>query len=334
MKNNIFFILIAFTLLVACRNETTTTDEPLVVVVPKFNADSAYTFVAKQVDFGPRVPNTDAHKACAQWLMKEMERFGASSVIGQEFQATAYTGEVLNSTNIIATFNPEHTERILLCAHWDSRHIADWDDDPTLKDNPILGADDGGSGVGVLMEVARIIGANEVPIGIDIVFFDAEDHGAPSGSELGDETSWCLGAQHWAANPHVPAYRAKYGILLDMVGSSFPKFSKEGTSLTYAKNVMDEVWDLAAELGYGTFFDPNPTRGVIDDHLFINKIAQIPTIDIINRDLTRGTGFAPHWHTHKDDMSVIDKNSLRMVGRLILEVLYREAEGDFVTLGS
>jgi hypothetical protein len=301
------------------------------VKVPNFNADTAYEYVAQQVAFGPRLANTPGHKACGEWIVSTLKRFGAK-VYEQDFVATAYNGTKLPSKNIIGAFNPENKQRILLCAHWDTRHIADSELENNERNKPILGADDGGSGVGVLLEIARILSQDTLGLGIDLIFFDAEDHGAPSGESEGAITglsSWCLGSQHWATTPHVGGYRAEFGILLDMVGSKSPRFTKEGTSMNYAPALMDKVWSLATSLGYGSFFDPTRTGGVTDDHLFINRIANIPTIDIINRDLSTTSQFGKHWHTQNDNMDIIGKGTLKAVGQVVLHVIYKKDARQF-----
>jgi len=295
------------------------------VVVPKFEQDSAYQFIERQVAFGPRVPNTDGHRAARNYLIETLKSFGAN-VIAQDFTAKAYTGTVLNGTNIIASYNPDHPRRVLLAAHWDSRHIADYDPDESRQDEPILGADDGGSGVGVLMEIARVIQNNPIDLGVDIVLFDAEDHGESKGEDI---TSWCLGSQHWASNLHKQGYTADFGILLDMVGSKNARFTKEEISRAYAPNVLNKVWKLSQNMGYGNYFVNIDSRQIIDDHYFVNDIARIPTIDIINRPEGSETGFGHYWHTHADDMSVIDKQTLRAVGQTVLAVIYQKSAGRF-----
>jgi hypothetical protein len=298
------------------------------VEVPPFSGDSAYLAVQKQVDFGPRVPGTAAHAKCADWLKAEFERYGlqASFQIGE---ALGRNGQRLPIKNIIALYNPQATNRILLCAHWDTRYIADQDKERMQE--PILGADDGGSGVGVLLEIARLIGKQSLNIGVDIVLFDTEDQG-----ESGDDPkrpyrpeTWCLGSQFWSKTPHVPNYTAKFGILLDMVGSKGANFPKEGLSMRYAGVYVDKVWAMAAKLGYSELFTGPTERQITDDHLFVNEIRRIPTLDIINLPANSATGFGHYWHTHKDNMSVIDKFTLQAVGNTVLHVLHYEAAGAF-----
>jgi hypothetical protein len=198
--------------------------------VPGFNADSAYFYIEKQVAFGPRVPNTAAHKACAVWLENTLKRFTAEVVV-QQTRLKASDGTLLDSRNIIASFNPEDKSRVLLCAHWDSRPWADHDPDPANRRKPVPAANDGGSGVGVLLEIARQMSQHNPGLGVDIVLFDAEDYGDHEESASSTQDSWGLGSQYWSRNPHVPGYSARFGILLDMVGANGATFTMEGTSM-------------------------------------------------------------------------------------------------------
>ena len=324
-----FSILVFLFLFVACKQDNNTnngaTDNQVSVKIPKFQKDSAFAFVEKQVSFGPRVPNSSGHTNCKNWIANQLRGFGAK-VTEQNFKADAYTGVTLNGINIIGSFNPEKSKRILLAAHWDTRHIADQDTDEQKKKEPILGADDGASGVAVLLEVARLLKNASIDIGVDIVFFDAEDHGENGGNNT---ASWCLGAQHWSRKPHVVGYKAKYGILLDMVGAKNARFGLEGESMRYAPQVMQKTWKLAQNLGYGNYFVAENVSAVTDDHVFVNQIAGIPMIDIINRPKASSSGFVGHWHTHKDNMDIIDKRTLRAVGQVLLNVIYKEDKGKF-----
>lgn len=300
------------------------------VNVPEFSGDSAFAFVKKQVDFGPRVPGSPAHKSCAAWLSKEFKKYGLT-VIEQPFKAKTYFGN-LDAVNIIAQYKPELSNRILLCSHWDSRHIADKD----TKDanQPILGADDGASGVGVLLEMARMLQQNPVEYGVDLICFDAEDLGderepASSSSIMMQNTAetWCLGSQYWASNLHKPGYKAQFGILFDMVGASGAKFPREGYSMIKAPNQVNRIWGIAAELGYNELFVNTPAGQITDDHVFVMRGTNIPTVDIIGMPKNTGSGpmFGDHHHTHFDNLSIIDPEILRKVGQVTATVIYREA---------
>jgi Zn-dependent M28 family amino/carboxypeptidase len=332
------FILLAITLLTgflftSCEDDKEIVTPPTIeepqaerIIPPTFNADSAYHFVKAQVDFGPRVPNSKAHAACAEYLVNELKRFGAE-VIVQEATARAFDGTILNMKNIIGQFSPEKEKRLLLCAHWDTRPFADKDTKDQNK--PIDGANDGASGVGVLLEIARAMQEKQPEYGIDIIFFDAEDYGATDAASANyrdykeAEKTWCLGSQHWAKNPHVAGYRAKYGILLDMVGAKNAVFLKEEYSRMYALKVVNNVWNRAHALGYENYFEKRIAGGITDDHKFINEYAGIPCINIIDFDGNR-SGFGHFHHTHKDNMDIIDKNTLKAVGDVVLDVIFNE----------
>ncbi len=296
-------------------------------VKPTFNADSSYSYVEKQVAFGPRVPNTKTHSDCRDYLSERMKAFGAKTT-NQDCELIAWDGSKLKATNIIASYQPEKTKRILLCAHWDSRPWADQDANPANWRTPIDGANDGASGVGVLMEVARQLQAeaakgNLPAFGVDIVFLDAEDMGTPKFSSKKDnEDSWCLGTQYWAKEAKKSGYQAAFGILLDMVGGKAPNFMWDYYSLQYAPQVLQKVWATAASLGYNASFVATEGGAITDDHLFVNRIAGIPCIDIIDYNPGSGTGFVPYWHTMGDTMKNIDKNSLKMVGETLLNVIF------------
>ncbi len=294
------------------------------VAAPTFNADSAFVFVRKQVDFGPRVPNTEAHRKCAAWLAGEFKRHGLT-VIEQKFQAAHYTGTTFNGVNIIGQYKPENPRRILLAAHWDSRFQADQDTKDQNK--PILGADDGGSGVAVLLEIARILQTQPADIGVDFVLFDVEDQGNDSDDGKDNSKTWCLGAQHWSKNLHKPGYMPLFGVLLDMVGGANPKFQKEGVSMQAAPGIVEKVWSTAASLGYSNIFVPENGPGVTDDHYFVITNARIPMIDVISRPGGTKSGFVSHWHTHNDNMQAIDKSTLRAVGEVLTAVIYRTNNG-------
>jgi len=329
MKNKIFFVITIILLFNACKSDKSqepATEQPEVTTIPSFNRDSAYHFVAQQVAFGPRVPGSVPHQACKTWMVEKFKSYGAT-VIEQDFQAKTYYNKTLPSTNIIAQFNPSVGKRILIAAHWDSRHAADAPLSTERKNEPILGADDGGSGTAIILEIARQLQQNPVAIGIDLILFDAEDLGDSSSKEASSTTTWCLGSQHWARNLHVANYRPQYGILLDMVGSKGAQFPIEQFSNQIAPQVVTEVWQLAESMGYTNYFPKTNGGAVTDDHYFVSSIARIPMIDIINRSTTTESGFGVYWHTHDDDMDVIDRKTLKAVGQLMLGVIYRENEG-------
>ncbi len=280
-----------------------------------FNADSAYAYVKAQCSFGPRVPATEAHAKCLAYLTSFLTKCCDTVIVQKGYVSTTGTDKKLPISNVIASFNPQNSQRLLLLAHWDSRPWADNDPNEANHTKPVMGANDGASGVGVLLEVARQLSINRPEIGVDILLVDAEDSGTSD-----NEESWGLGAQYWAQHPHVTHYKPMFGILLDMVGASGARFSREYFSSVYAASFIDEVWGVAAQLGLQSYFVNDNGGGVTDDHVFINK-AGIPCIDIIDMPQGSSTGFFPQWHTVADDMSIIDKTTLGAVGRTLTTLI-------------
>ncbi len=286
--------------------------------VPAFSADSAYQFIQDQVDFGPRVPNTYGHVETRKYLEQKFHDYaGSGSVFTQSFENPGYT-DTLQLSNIIAAFNPTAQDRIMLSAHWDTRPRAD--EDTVRVADYIPGADDGGSGVGVLIELARVFSENPPPVGVDIVLFDGEDYGVS-----GDLNYYFLGSRYWSQNPPVPGYSPRFAILLDMVGAEGAKFPKEEYSVMYGPNVVKGVWDIAAEMGYGDLFLNQRGAAIQDDHYIVNQYTDIPMINIINHKFSVEGGssvFGDHWHTHQDNMDIISKEVLQAVGDVLLELIY------------
>ena len=295
-------------------------------VGPTFVADSAYLFCQQQCDFGPRTMNSEAHDRCGQWIADKFRQYGMDVTL-QQASLKGYDGTMLKSTNIIAAYKPEQKERILLCAHWDSRPWADNDPDEANHRLPVMAANDGASGVAVMMEIARLLTTDPLAIGVDFICFDAEDWGTPqwADSQQGDGDTWALGAQHWASNLHREGYTARYGILLDMVGGQGAHFYQEGVSMTYAPNIVKRVWNAAETIGYGSFFPKTEGGMITDDHLPVNEQAKIPCIDIIPYyPDCQASSFGPTWHTVNDNMQHIDKATLQAVGQAIVQVLFSE----------
>lgn len=299
--------------------------------IPAFSGEAAYEMVARQVAFGPRNPGSDGAAAAEEFLVEELSKY-AASVERQDFTHVGYDGEELTMTNIIATFNPEATTRILLCAHWDTRPRSDEDPDPEDRERPLLGANDGGSGVGVLLEFARLMKQNPPPVGVDIVLFDGEDYGD---SDIDGLEQYFLGATHFAKT--LPAgYQPAFGVLLDIVGDHEAEFAKEENSRHYAPSVVDMVWSAAAYLGLQSFAQ-KPGQKVSDDHLPLNRIARIPTIDIIDADLVGNLDPDPrrtYWHTSEDTMENISSETLGEVGRLLSYIVYRVVPAELGTGGT
>lgn len=280
-----------------------------------FDADSCYEYVGRQVAFGPRVPNSEAHRLCGDWLVAELRRHGAE-VLEQTAVLEAFDGSKLNARNILGKYNPAAKERVLLVAHWDCRPWADADPDEANHGKPVDGANDGASGVGVLLEIARQLKDSNPARGVDILFVDAEDYGSRN-----DDDSWALGARYFVE--HMPGdYVPSEVVLLDMVGGANARFHREYFSQENAPELADAVWSMAAASGFGEYFPNAAGGGVTDDHLqFINH--GIPAIDIIEFNPATQSGFNPRWHTVNDTMEGIDRRTLKAVGQTVLNYVSR-----------
>jgi len=309
---------------VACQTKPTTTNAD---VRCAFSADSAYSYIAQQVAFGARVPATEEHAACGDWLHSQLARFGAQ-VQNQYGTMTNYAGEEQPLRNIVAFFEGSSTNAILLCAHWDSRPWSD--EEPLYEDRftPVIGANDGASGVGVILEILRQLSIRkaqgEFTPSVQIVFFDCEDMGTPThytGKERPD--TWCLGSQYWAKEYKTQnsKFKIQYGILLDMVGDPSATFPREYFSVNYAGNYVEQLWRTASRLGYGRYFVNQTAYPITDDHYYVNTIANIPCVDIIDYKPQNGTGFAEWWHTQHDDMRNINLQTLQAVGQTVITTI-------------
>lgn len=325
-KLNILVIFALILSLSSCKksteeNQTTQLPDYTKVEIPTFNADSAYSYVKAQCDFGPRIPMSKAAQLCGDYLIDFMKKY-ADTVYVQNFNSSLWDGTKVEGRNIIASFNPEASDRVVLAAHWDSRTWADEDPNEENHKKAIDGANDGASGVGVLMEIARVFRQKQNTQGVDIIFFDLEDQGTPSWAEsdVEDQSDWCLGSQYWSKTPHYPFYTANYGILLDMVGYKNLRFTKEGLSMHYAPYIMNKVWDIAAAKNYSNIFINEKTYPIMDDHHWVNRDAKIPMIDIVQND--SNSSFFPFWHTMQDNMENISKESLRIVGEVCLITIF------------
>lgn len=293
-----------------------TSESKISVVInkyPAFSEDTAYAFIQKQVDFGYRIPGTAAHARCADWLYAKLKLY-CDTVYYQKATAVTWDNKKIPVYNLVGVFKPKSVQRGIWASHWDSRPWGD--NDTTRKNEPIAAANDGASGVGVLLELARNLKKNPPAYGIDIVFFDAEDYGK---SEY--ENSFCLGSQYWAKNPHTPKYKAQFGVLLDMVGGKDAVFGRESLSMQQAGWVMNHTWAIAEELGFGSTFSNENVYPITDDHHYVFQGSQIPMIDIIQHDPVKKT-FAYYWHTHADDMSSVSKETLQKVGKTMSALMF------------
>ncbi|MBP5380235.1 MAG: M28 family peptidase [Bacteroidaceae bacterium] len=327
------FLILHFTfymVLVCCGNKTqraNMSDTIPMQPCPRFEAERAMQSIVAQCDFGPRVPGTRAWQQCGDYIVSQFEGMGLA-VEQQTTTVVAYDGSKLPCRNIIASLHPNNPDRILLCAHWDSRPWADNDSDERNHHTPVLAANDGASGVAVLLELARILsGDANFKTGIDFICFDAEDCGTPQwdeGNYEAAENTWCLGSTYWSEKAVENGYQARYGILFDMVGGRGATFSQEGYSMTYAQPVADMLWHIARQIGYGHYFPISKGGYITDDHVSINQTAGIPCIDIVPYHKDGPSSFGPTWHTVHDTPENIDTEVLEAVGQSVLQMVYNE----------
>ena len=321
-------ILVAF-MFSACNKK------PVSVNRPAFNSDSAYAYIERQMSFGPRVPNSKAHTDCAVWLIEQLRAFGAEVELQKGYMPD-YRGNNQQIYNIIGHFSVSENAqrpRILLGAHYDTRPWCDEEEDYSDRFYNVPGANDGASGVGVLLEIARQLGLrladSTLNTPVDIIFFDCEDMGTPHFyTDPERENTWCLGSQLWAtdyvkkANSQQPiANSYQFGIILDMIGAPDATFPLEMYSTQFAANYQQQIWRSAEQLGYGALFSNQQSYPITDDHYYINAIAGIPCVDIIHYDARNATGFASWWHTRHDDMSNISRSTLQAVGEVVMSQL-------------
>jgi hypothetical protein len=275
--------------------------------VPKFDSGKAFAFLLKQCEIGPRNPGSEGHRKCRDYLQATLARY-TDSVRTQPFPLRFGRPEkTVEAYNIIARFQPQKKQRILLCAHWDTRPWSDEDPDPEKHDTPVLGANDGASGVAVLLEVARLLHEHKAPVGVDIVLFDGEDAGTS-----GDMNSWAQGSQHFARTL-APQDRPVFGVLIDMIGDADLVITQEANSLAAARPVVEKVWKIARELGC-TAFKPRRGSSIMDDHIPLLQVG-IPCIDLIDMDY-------PYWHTTADTPDKCSAASLDQVGRVLVHLIY------------
>lgn len=324
MKHLLLFISAAAMLIGCGKAKATDADSVTSLDVansqsaPAFDADSAYSYVAKQCEFGPRVPNSEAHRRAGDWMVEKLRQFGVQ-VTEQKGDLKGFDGTILHARNLFGQINPDAKERILLMAHYDSRPWADADPDSKNHKKPVMGANDGASGVGVILEILRQLQAQGSKIGVDILFSDAEDWGSE-----GDDESWAMGTRYFVEHPIKPGYRPSKVILLDMVGGKDASFPQEYFSVESDPALVASIWNEAERLGLSSMFPSQPGGAVTDDHVEFIK-AGIPAIDII--DYRSGTGFYPYWHTVNDTMDNISKTTLRGVGQTVLAYLLSSSVG-------
>lgn len=332
MKSRIYCLMLimpAIAFFASCGTKSTKDTEnrqnQRTAAIGEFNCDSAYAFVDRQVAFGPRVPGSEGHKICGDYLISKLASYNPDTIMVQEATVTAFNGDRLPVRNILARFNSLALNKILLVAHWDTRPWADNDPKVENRQTPVPGANDGGSGVGVLLEIARNLAIKAPECGVDILLTDAEDYGGGKGFADYDD-SWCLGTQYFVKHsPYSTVDRPSFGILLDMVGGHNARFHREFFSNRDARPVTAKVWAEAQALGYEDTFINKEGTSVIDDHVFLNR-AGIPTTDIIeSMNVTTGS-FPATWHTVDDNMQHISRHTLDKVGKTVLNIVYKEKD--------
>ncbi|MEE2876858.1 MAG: M28 family peptidase [Candidatus Neomarinimicrobiota bacterium] len=280
--------------------------------VPEFDEKRAFGYLEAQCDFGPRVPGTVGHRKGLRHIIDTVSSL-ADTVLLQSFShSDAYTGKLYKLTNVLARFRPSEKQRFWIAAHWDTRPWADQDRNPKNRSKPVLGANDGASGVAVLMELAHQLSKTPPPVGIDLVFIDGEDMG-----KSGDLVRFFNGSRHLARN--IPPPAPEYCILIDMVGDSDLQLPVEGNSKNQAPDLVEQLWGEAEELGLGQF-SRETAYSVEDDHVVLYEVGGIPSIDIIDFDY--GLGKDNYWHTVEDTPDKCSPESLDVVGTLLLHHIY------------
>ena len=284
--------------------------------VPRFDENHAFSYLVAQCDFGPRNPGSDGYYACLDYLITELDQ-SANEIILQDFsyQERRYNKQY-NLQNIIARFNPDSEFQTVISAHWDTRPWADQEDLRQDRDQPIIGANDGASGVAILLELAKIMGENPPPIGVNLVFFDGEDLGVP-----GENETYCQGSRFFAKNLPIP--RPDEAINLDMVGDKQLVLPIERYSLEYHPKLVRHLWDRAKDMGLDAFIG-RVDYAIYDDHIPLNEIAGIPSIDII--DFKYPNSYANFWHTMNDIPENCSEESLGQVGALMVDYIYNREE--------
>lgn len=278
---------------------------------PSFDGQEALQLVKHQIEFGPRVPGSESHTQTLEWMESLLKPL-ASVVQRQPFTAhNPWTQESVEAVNLIASFYPEKSRRIMLCAHWDSRPVADAET-PEIHE-PIDGAVDGASGTAVLLQLAVILAEHEPAYGIDLVFFDAEDLGVSGTSGM---PHFFQGSRYFASIATASSYKPWFAILVDLIGDRDAEFYREELSLQYAPDIVEKVWKLASTLGIEQF-KQRDTRFVYDDHWILNKDAGIPAINI-----TEGIRDYPYWHTLEDTFDKVGASSLEAVGKVLVALIY------------
>jgi glutaminyl-peptide cyclotransferase len=273
----------------------------------EFAGARAFGYLERQMQFGPRIPGTPGHDRTGDWILDRLHAT-ADSVVVQAFTHVTRQGQTLHLRNFLARFQPAAAERVLLLAHWDTRPHADQSANLGQQRLPVPGANDGASGVAVLLGVADALKAKPPATGVDLLFVDGEDFG----DFTADSNDVLMGSRYFAAH-EPPGYPPLFAVLFDMVADKDQQFYYEGNSQAFAPEVVERVWHTAADLGYGRIFIPGVKPTLIDDHVALQK-AGIHAIDVVDFDY-------PYWHTTEDTIDKVSAASLQVVGDVALALV-------------
>lgn len=328
LLTHIIPLMVALTMACSCSGgaaQAASEAAPAKMEAAAFSGDSAMEYARRQVAFGPRTPGAAAHDACRDYLVAQLRAFGADTVMVQRGSAKAWDGKTLPISNIFAQYNPTATARVILLAHYDTRPWADREPDEARRNTPIDGANDGASGVAVLLEIARQLQLKAPEIGVDILLTDVEDYGAPDWAQVDDqEHTWCLGADHFAANmPYSTTNQPRFGILLDMVGGRNARFHREYLSSRLAQSITAKVWAVAKRLGLDGRFIQSEGNAITDDHLPLIRRG-IPVCNIIENNAADTGTFPSTWHTLNDNIANLDPAAMADAGIVVLTIIYNE----------
>jgi len=286
----------------ACERSASTPTTP-------FDGETARGYVKAQLDFGARVPGTEAARKTGDWIVAQM-RTRADTVIEQRWTHVTAKGDTLPLRNIFARFRPQASTRILYVTHWDSRPVSDQAEDPTKRSLPVPGANDGASGVGLFIALGDVLKKTPPTVGVDLLFVDGEDYGTFGPPDV----DVLIGSTYFAE--HLPAgYQPIFGVLFDMIGDADLSIPQESNSVTRAPEVVSRVWDTAAKLGYQRYFPPTVGYAVTDDHIpLLDKGLRV--IDVIDLDYLGppGSGKPNYHHTPEDTLDKVSAQSLKVVG--------------------
>lgn len=299
MRRRYTTVLLSLVML-ATACDTTTPERPA------FDGAAALEYVREQLAFGPRIPGSEGHRQMGDWLVQEL-RQRADTVMEQTWTHVTVSGDSLPMRNVLARFRPDAAQRVLYAVHWDTRPISE-KADPARRNIPVPGANDGGSGVALLLAIADQLREQPPTVGVDLLFFDGEDYG-----NFDRDEDVLIGSRYFAQNLPEPGYNPMIGVVWDMIGDADLRIYQEGHSLRAAPEVVDRVWRTARELGYGDVFVEYSQGAVTDDHVPLQQVG-LRVINVIDLD------YPPH-HTPDDTIDRVSATSLQIVGEVAMAVV-------------